>query len=132
MKAVLTVRAALLGLISWLIPFLVSFLFFDRTGQLLIPQPLFKSLMVVIFGGLGMALLIAAFRTITPSVTSGLALGCYWLTINLLLDLLVLIPFTKMPVTLYFQDIGLRYLLIPIMGAGMGIVGARASAKLSS
>lgn len=40
MGAALTVRTILLSLGSWLIPFPVSFLFFDCTEQLLMPQPL--------------------------------------------------------------------------------------------
>jgi hypothetical protein len=57
------------------VPFAVSFLFVDRTGQFLIPQPLFKSIMVVVFGGLGTALIAAAFRHVEPTARSGLALG---------------------------------------------------------
>ncbi len=43
MSKIITRRVTLLGLVSWLVPFVVSFVFFDRTGQVLIPQPLFKS-----------------------------------------------------------------------------------------
>ncbi len=129
MRAVFSLRATLLGLVSWLVPFLISFLFFDRTGQPLIPQPLFKSIMVVVFGGLGTALLIAAFRRIAPSAATGFALGCFWLAINLLLDLLVLVPLVGRPITLYLYDIGPRYLLIPIIATAMGIVAARTAAK---
>ncbi len=121
MSPVFTIRTTLLGFVSWLVPFVVSFLFFDRTGQLLIPQPLFKSLMVVVFGGLGVSLLVLAFRRVRPSLRSGLVLGCYWLVINLALDLVVLVPLVKMPVDLYFYDIGLRYLLLPIVSTAMGI-----------
>jgi hypothetical protein len=125
MSGIFTIRTTLLGFLSWLVPFVVSFLFFDRAGQLLVPQPLFKSAMVVIFGGLGVGLLVVAFRRIPPSPRSGLALGCYWLAINLVLDLLVLVPFVQMPVVSYFYDIGLRYLLIPIVGTAMGVVGSQ-------
>ncbi|MGA2792125.1 MAG: hypothetical protein ABSE69_01110 [Roseiarcus sp.] len=125
MANTLTIRTTILGFLSWLVPFVVSFLFVDQTGQFLIPQPLFKSLMVVVFGGFGTALLVIAFRRIPPTQRSGLALGCYWLAINLLLDLTVLVPLAKMSIVLYFYDIGLRYLLIPIISTAMGIVGSR-------
>ena len=115
-----------LGFTSWLVPFVGSFLFYDRTGQLLIPQPLFKSLMVVIFGGIGTALLVVAFRQIVPSIQSGFLLGCYWLAINLILDLVVLVPLVGMPVVTYFYDIGLRYLLLPIVSLAIGMVAQRA------
>lgn len=68
MGAALTVRTSLLGLGSWLIPFVVSFLLFDRAGRLLISQPLFKSIMVLVGGVSGAALLVVAFRQIPSSV----------------------------------------------------------------
>ena len=123
----------LLGFVSWLVPFAVSFLFVDRTGQFIIPQPLFKSLMVVVFGGLGTVLLVVAFKRVTPNAQSGLVLGCYWLAINLVLDFAILVPLVQMQVTTYIFDIGLRYLLIPFISAAIGIVAQRAQAgKVSS
>jgi hypothetical protein len=53
MKAAFTLRATLLGFASWAIPFVVSFLFFSRDGELAIARELFKSLMVVIGGASG-------------------------------------------------------------------------------
>lgn len=125
MLRIITIRTSVLGLVTWAVPFMVSFLFFDRTGQLLVPQPLFKSVMVVTFGGIGVALLVVAFRHVEPTPQSGLVLGCYWLVINLVLDLLVLVPFTKMAPVDYLFDIGLRYLLMPIIATAMGYMGAQ-------
>lgn len=90
----------------------------------MIPQPLFKSIMVVVFGGVGGVLLVAAFRRVTPSLRSGLVLGMYWLAINVVLDLVLLVRFTDMSLAGYFEDIGLRYLLIPAIAAAMGAVAA--------
>ncbi len=114
-----------LGLRSWFAPFAISFLFVDQSGQFVVPQTLFKSLMVVVFGGFGTALLVRAFQAVTPTLRSGLALGCYWLALNLALDLVVLVPLIKMPVSTYFYDIGLRYLLIPIISTAIGTVAQR-------
>jgi hypothetical protein len=125
MSGIFTIKTILLGVVSWLVPFAISFMFFDRTGQLVIPQPLFKSMMVVVGGGVGVALLVAAFRRIRASVRSGLALGCCWLAINLALDLAVLVPLAKMSVSSYLYDIGLRYLMIPIISTAIGIVVSR-------
>jgi hypothetical protein len=129
MKEAITLRSTALGFLSWLVPFAVSFLFVDRTGQFLIPQPLFKSLTVVVFGGLGTALLVAAFRRIVPSTQTGLAIGLYWLGINLVLDLLILIPLIGVPIIAYFYDIGLRYLLIPIISTAIGAVAQNTIGK---
>ena len=122
---ILTRQSTLLGIASWFVPFAVSFLFFDRTGQLTIPQPLFKSLMVVVGGGVGTALLVHAFRSIAPTARNGLMLGTYWFGINLLLDLLFLVPMAKMTVGNYLVDIGLRYLMLPIVAIGIGLVAGR-------
>ena len=118
-------RTTILGLVSWGVPFVVSFLFFDQTGKLMPPEPLFKSLMVVVFGALGCVLFVAPFRKIPPSLRTGLGIGCYWLVMNLLLDLLILVPMVHMAVQEYAFDIGIRYLLIPIIGATIGIVAER-------
>ena len=123
-------RASVLGFVSWLVPFVMSFLAFDRTGQLLIPQPLFKSLMVVVGGAVGTWCLVLAFRYIPASPGTGLVVGVGWLAINLVLDLLILVPLVHMPVALWFYDIGLRYLLLPIVSVGMGAVGAASGSKV--
>jgi hypothetical protein len=123
---VVTRQTTVLGFLTWLVPFVVSFLFVESSGHWIIPQPLFKSIMVVVFGGFGTALLLAAFRRIRPTMRSGLALGGYWLAINLALDLAVLRPLAGMSVQDYLYDIGLRYLLIPIIAAAMGATADRA------
>jgi hypothetical protein len=126
MRAAFTLRTTLLGLASWAIPFALSFLFFDRSGQLMVAQPLFKSVMVVVGGATGAALLVWAFRRTRPSIASGAVLGLYWLAINIVLDLATLVAAMGMPVGLYFNDIGLRYLLLPIMASALGAVGGAA------
>lgn len=121
MSSVITVRSLGLGVLSWLVPFAASVLFFDRSGQLMIAEPLFKSIMIVLFGGLGVALLVLAFRKIPTTAMTGLGLGSLWLVINLVLDLAVLLPLSGMTITHYVQDIGLRYLLMPVIALGMGL-----------
>lgn len=115
-------RVALLGLVSWALPFAMSFLFFDQAGQLTVTRPLFKSLMVVAGGGIGVALLVLAFRRVDASLWSGVAIGCYWLALNLILDLLILVPMSGRGFAEYFYDIGLRYFLLPMIAAAMGAV----------
>jgi hypothetical protein len=115
----------LFGVLSWLVPFLAAFAFFDQTGTLTIAQPLFKSLMVVIGGAVGVGLLVLAFRQTTASITSGLAIGLLWLAINLILDFLVLVPMSDTTTADYLSDIGLRYLLFPIIAVGMGAAAER-------
>lgn len=126
MKQIVTLKATALGFVSWLVPFVISSIFVDHTGQFLIPQPLFKSLMVVVFGGFGTAVLVIAVRRILHSTRSGIALGGSWVVINLVLDLLILIPLIRMPIVIYFYDISLRSLLIPMISTAIGAVAERA------
>jgi hypothetical protein len=118
-------RILLLGVLSWLIPFLTAFAFFTASGELVIPQPLFKSLMVVVGAGVGVPMLVAAFRRIRPALSSGFAIGAYWLAINWALDLLVLLPMSSMSAGEWFADIGLRYLVLPMIATGIGAVAGR-------
>jgi hypothetical protein len=113
------------GFLSWLVPFVAAFAFYDASGTLVIAQPLFKSLMVVIGGMVGVGLLVLVFRQTGASVAAGLAIGVLWLAINLILDFLVLVPMSGMGATDYLLDIGLRYLLLPIIAVGMGAVAQR-------
>lgn len=115
----------LFGLLSWLIPFLAAFAFFDAGGALTIPQPLFKSLMVVVGGAVGVGLLVLAFRQTVPSPMSGLVVGVLWLALNLVLDFAILLPMSGTNVPDYLADIGLRYLLLPIIAVAMGAVAQR-------
>jgi hypothetical protein len=119
-RSVITIRTGLLGLASWIIPFVAAFAFFDSSGQLQIAQPLFKSLMVVIAGGAGAYLLVVAFRKLPATLMSGLGLGLFWMALNLGLDIAVLLPMSGQPISAWFQDIGLRYLLIPVMAMAIG------------
>ncbi|MDH3263506.1 MAG: hypothetical protein OEM24_05870 [Paracoccaceae bacterium] len=119
-------RLLVYGCLSWLVPFLAAFPFYGPGGELNVPLPLFKSAMVVIGGGIGVVLLVLAFHRVRPSLATGLALGLLWLAINWGVDLLILIPMSGMSRGDYAADIGLRYLLLPIIAAGMGAVAARA------
>ncbi len=124
-------RIWLFGLLSWAVPFIVSIAFFDRTGALVIAEPLFKSLMVVIGGAVGAVLLVLAFRRAQPSIATGLVIGAVWLAINLALDLVVLVPMSGDSLPDYLADIGLRYLMIPIMAVAMGAVAQTLPPPLS-
>jgi hypothetical protein len=110
------------GLASWAIPFAASLFFFAPGGRMLVPRELFESVMIVVGGGSASLLLVLAFLRAQATVTRGFSIGVLWLAINLGLDLWVLLPISKMGIGEYFQEIGLRYLLIPVMSVGMAAV----------
>ncbi len=115
-------KIVLFGFLIWLIPFIAGFPFVDQTGNFLIPETFFKSIMIVVGGLVGVTLAVTYFKEIgTDHVKEGITIGVVWLVINLGLDLvLVSMGFFPMTVTQYFADIGLRYLSMPIYTIGMG------------
>lgn len=109
------------GFLAWLIPFLASFLFYSKEGGLNIDIFLFKTIMIVVGTFSAAFLLVSYFKNIKADyLKQGLTVGITWFTINILLDLLVLIPMLKMSLPDYFTQIGLRYLAIPAMSLAIG------------
>lgn len=125
MNVVFTLRNALLGLASWAIPFAAAFAFYNRNGELAIDLIFFKSIMIVVGALVGMWLLTLAYRRVTPNFLHGVMLGLFWVVINWAFDLAVLVGAMGMNPKEWLLTIGIRYLIIPIMAGGMGIVGAR-------
>jgi len=111
----------LYGCLAWLIPFVASFFFYTREGKLTIDIFLFKSIMIVVGSISAAILLVSYFRKINGDyLKEGIIVGLTWLGINVLLDLLVLIPMSGMSITDYFTQIGIRYLVIPAMSITVG------------
>jgi len=116
-------KIGLFGFLTWLIPFVVAFFFYSKDGQPLIDIFLFKSIMIVVSAIVGVSLLVLYFKKIKRNyVKEGVIVGLAWLAINLILDFVVLIPMSGMPLQTYFGQIGLRYLIIPVISTGMGYV----------
>jgi hypothetical protein len=113
------------GFLSWLVPFVASFLFFGKGGHPVLPLDLIKSIMILIGASFGGVLLVRLFKEFPASLESGIAIGSLWFLMNILLDLSILVPMTRMNLREYFSGIGLRYLLIPIMAGAMGAVGSQ-------
>ena len=111
------------GFLSWFIPFISSFFFYSRTGELQIDIFLFKSIMIVVGSITGAVLLVLYFRALEKNyLREGITVGGSWFAINIILDLVVLIPMSGMPLGDYFAGIGLRYLVIPVMSIAMGYI----------
>ncbi|MBA2869695.1 hypothetical protein [Methanococcus maripaludis] len=116
-------KCGFFGLLTWLIPFLLSFLFYSENEGLLIDIFLFKSIMIVVSGLVGVSLLIMYFKDIKKDyLIEGIFVGVSWLIINLILDILILIPMSGMTYLTYFSQIGLRYLIIPTISISMGFL----------
>ncbi len=114
-------RTVLYGFLAWLIPFVASIFFYTREGGLTIDIFLFKTIMIVVGSVSAAFLLVYYFKTInTNYLKEGIAAGLIWFSVNILLDLVVLIPMSGMSLADYFTQIGLRYLAMPAMCIAVG------------
>jgi predicted membrane channel-forming protein YqfA (hemolysin III family) len=102
------------GFLIWLIPFVASFFIFQLHET---DRPLFETLMTVILTTTIMGVLIKyTKKNPIDSIQEGLLIGLIWLAINLFLDSFIFLwgPL-KRPLSDYIKDIGLTYLIIPII-----------------
>jgi integral membrane sensor domain MASE1 len=111
-------KALLYGLGVWVIPFVVAMLVFPLRAN---ERPLFESVMPV---AVTAATVFFGHRYLRRSRGTGwregLSLGLVFLVVSLVIDLLMFSwgPM-KMAFADYVKDIGLTYLLMPIVTAGM-------------
>jgi len=107
-------RAALAGIASWLIPFVLSFLAFPIKKH---NPPLFETLMALIVLITAGVLFRLYFRGRAVSVAEAVWVGVFWLAINLALDypMFAYGPMKMLPAA-YYSEIGLTYLTFPAFG----------------
>jgi hypothetical protein len=117
----LMIKIGFLGFLSWMIPFFVSFLFFKPGGELLVPYATFKSVITVVGVLTGCYLLYRYFMYVDKDfVRNGVIVGVVWFLINIVSDVIVLIPMMKSNFEDYFMTIGLSYFSIPVMSVTIG------------
>ncbi len=121
------VRLIGFGLLTWLLPFLLSLLLYSPEGEPLYDIFLIKSVLLVFSAALGTFLILVYFRNVRARfVREGALVGGVWLLINWALDAVILLPLSGMDAGTYMAQIGLRYLTIPITAVGIGYAAERA------
>jgi len=108
---VLWKRAVLLGLLSWLIPFAISFVAFPLKKS---NAPLFGTLMGLVVLLTAGALLTRYFRNRPVAAREALIVGTLWFVMNLAFDY-PMFAYGPMKMTAlgYYSEIGLVYLTFP-------------------
>jgi hypothetical protein len=115
------------GLLTWLLPFLISVPFYSPEGEPLYDIFLIKSVLLVFSAALGTFLILVYLRGVrTRFVRETALLGGVWLLINWALDAVILLPLSGMDAGTYMAQIGLRYLIIPIIAVGIGYAAEQA------
>jgi len=120
-------RALILGVLVWFVPFLVAFLIFPLRES---SRPLFESIMPVALAAIVVVLAGWYFgRDTQASLREGLLLGVLWLGISVVIDAPLMLLGGPMQMTIgeYLGDIGVTYLMIPVITSGMAAALARAS-----
>jgi len=111
-------NALIYGFLLWLVPFIISIAIFPfKTSE----PFLFHSLMTVISVAMVVILSTLYFKKTEESLKEGIFLGILFLTISLSFDYFVFIwgPI-KMSVSSYIKEIGISYLVYPIITIGYG------------
>jgi hypothetical protein len=105
-------RAVLLGLLSWLIPFVISFFLFSMKKS---NAPLFSTLMDLVVLFAAGILLARYFRNRPIVVREALLVGTLWFVMNLIFDY-PMFAYGPMKMTAlgYYSEIGLVYLTFPV------------------
>jgi len=110
------------GVVLWLVPFLVSFLFYSPQGTPLVGVAFFNSIMSVALIVVASVLLFLYFKQQTTDyMREAVKVGVVWILVSVVLDLVVLVPMAKMTIGQYITDVALGYIVILVIAllAGM-------------
>lgn len=113
-------KIALFGFLVWLVPFAVSFLVFPLKDSM---RPLFESIMPLILTIVVVTICYYYMKNIDADfVKEGILIGIIWYIINIAIDLVMFLPASPMHMGFadYMMDIGLTYVMIPVITMGMG------------
>ncbi len=120
-------KALLFGFLVWLVTFSVAFAIFPIRET---SRPLFESIMPVAIAIIVVPLGVVYFRRIRRRLMrEGLLLGLLWVLMCVAIDTPLMLLGGPMYMTVpdYLADIGVTYLMIPVIT--IGIAAARAQAR---
>jgi len=113
-------RIILFGFLTWLVPFAVSFFVFPfRISN----RGFFETVMAVTVTAVAVAFTLLYLRQVKHGfLGESVVIGVAWFVINIAIDLLLFLPPSpmQMPFGDYMLDIGLTYLIYPIVTIGFG------------
>jgi len=111
-------RAVLLGLLSWLIPFVASIPLFPLKQ---VNAPVFEAAMTLVLLLTAGGLFRFYFRGRTFSVGEAVLVGAIWVVFNLVLDYpMFSYGPMKMAASKYYSEIGVDYLIYPVFAVAAG------------
>jgi hypothetical protein len=120
-------RALGLGFLVWLAPFVVAFMVFPFRESW---RALFESVMAVTVSVVTVWLGLVYLRKLSSvTIKGGILVGLLWWVISVAIDLpLMLSRPINMTFVDYLADIGLTYVMIPVITTGLAIASGRTKA----
>lgn len=111
------------GVLSWLVPFVVSIPLVGPDGEPVVDVFAFKTVMILVGAAVGAVLLAAYVPRLHGGYLRGAVVaGVGWFVVNVVLDLVVLVYLLGTPLEEWAVGVGARYLVIPIVAASVGYV----------
>ena len=115
-------KIGIFGVLVWLVPFAVSFFIYPlKTAG----NPLFESIMPLVITIMVVSLSYLYLKNIeTDLLKEGVMVGVVWFIINIAIDLVLFLPPSPMQMsfTNYMMDIGITYLMIPVITIGLVVM----------
>ncbi len=108
------------GILLWLIPFVVAFIVFPTKSLF---APFFETIMAVTVTLCVVIFAVLFFKRVTADfVRAGVTIGIVWFAISIVIDLPLFLLGGPMQMSFpnYMMDIGLTYLIYPIVTIGFG------------
>ena len=118
-----------LGLVVWVAPFVVAFLAFPFRES---ARPLFESIMAVAVTATAVLFGLSYLKRLDGGfVREGLLLGLIWFAMCVLIDapLMLFSGPMKMSFGTYMADIGLSYVIVPVVTWGLAVARSHAGSK---
>ena len=124
-------RALLFGFLVWLIPFVVSLVASPLKQSW---RSLFESIMPLALSLTVVPSAVLYFRRVrTAFLKEGILLGVLWFAISVAIDLpLMLTPPMNYTLVEYAADIGLTYLMMPVITIGIALAASRNCGEVNS
>lgn len=126
------IKLILVGFLVWLVPFLVSVVIFPlKTSN----SSLFEAIMPVVIVLTVVTFSYLYLKDIKGNfVKEGIVTGLVWFIISIVVDLLLFLPPSPMQMSFtgYIMDIGLTYLIIPIITVGLGYQSQKISGRFEN
>ncbi|MDX1684897.1 MAG: hypothetical protein R3275_06640 [Saprospiraceae bacterium] len=107
------------GFLSWLFPFIAGFFLYSLHES---NRVFFETLMPLVIAATGVVLGVLYLKGSPNPGAEAFKVGLIWMVISIVIDLFLFLPESPMHLSFmeYIKDIGLTYMIYPIVLLGLG------------